>query len=33
MCKKTKIKLFRLLCEVTTAAMVVTLIGRAISYR
>jgi hypothetical protein len=33
MCRKTKIKLFRLLAELTTAAMVVTLIGRAISLK
>lgn len=33
MCRKTKIKLFRLLAEVTTAAMVVTLVGRAFVMR
>jgi hypothetical protein len=33
MCRKTKIKLFRLLAEFTTAAMVVTLVGRALSLK
>lgn len=33
MCRKTKIKLFRFLSGLTTAAMVVTVIGRAIAYR
>jgi hypothetical protein len=33
MCRKTKIKLFRLLVEFTTAAMFVTLVGRAIPFK
>lgn len=33
MCGKTKTKLFRLLIEFTTAAMVVTLVGRVIPFK